>query len=82
MAVSGSGLGIIWILNVLNVYKSTSEDVGYYLLAWALYTLIMFVASLRVHKAMSVTFFLLLVGFILLVVGHFSDPCFQCYCWL
>ncbi len=71
------GLGIIWILNVLNVYKSTSEDVGYYLLAWALYTLIMFVASLRVHKAMSVTFFLLLVGFILLVVGHFSDPVFN-----
>jgi len=71
------GLGIIWVLNILDVYKSTSSDVGYYLLAWALYTLIMFIASLRVHKAMAVTFFLLLVGFILLVVGHFADPVFN-----
>ena len=68
------GLGIIWILNTLDVYKSSTTDVGYFMLAWTLYTVIMFVASLRVHKAMAITFFLLLIGFILLVAGHFGYP--------
>ena len=68
------GLGIIWILNILDVYKSSTTDVGYFMLAWTLYTVIMFVASLRVHKAMAITLFLLLIGFILLVAGHFGYP--------
>lgn len=34
----------------------------------------MFIASLRVHKAMAITFGLLLIGFILLVLGHFGFP--------
>ena len=71
------GLSIIWILNILGVYSSSSADVGYFLLGWTLYTLIMFVASLRIHKAMSITFLLLLVGFILLVIGHFGNPVFN-----
>lgn len=71
------GLGIIWLLNHHNIYNSSSSDVGFFLLAWALYTTIMFIASLRVHKAMAITFFLLLVGFILLVIGHFGDPIFN-----
>ncbi len=71
------GLGIIWVLNFFDVYKSSSSDVGYYLLAWMLYTIIMFVASLRVHKAMAITFGLLVVGFLLLIIGHFGDPIFN-----
>ncbi len=71
------GLGIIWMLNYFNIYPSSSGDVGYYLLAWAFYTLIMFIASLRVHTAMAFTFGTLLLGFILLVIGHFSDPVFN-----
>ncbi|MBC8006377.1 MAG: acetate uptake transporter, partial [Verrucomicrobia bacterium] len=59
------------------VYESSHTDVGYYMLAWTLYTLILFVASLRVHKAMAITFGLLLIGFILLVVGHFGNPVFN-----
>ena len=34
----------------------------------------MFIASLRVHKAMSFTFGTLLIGFILLVLEHFYLP--------
>jgi hypothetical protein len=68
------GLGIIWILNFYKIYESSTTDVGYYLIAWTLYTAIMFVASLRVHKAMAVTFVTLLLGFILLDIGHFVDP--------
>lgn len=71
------GLGIIWILNIFDIYSSSTTDVGYYLLGWTLYTAIMFVASFRVHKAMTVTFLLLLIGFILLVIGHFANPIFN-----
>ncbi len=68
------GLGIIWILNHFNIYKSSHHDVGFYLVGWTLYTAIMFVASLRVHKAMMVTFGTLLIGFILLDLAHFGMP--------
>lgn len=71
------GLGIIWMLNFFKVYESSHTDVGYYLLAWTLYTLILFVASLWVHKAMAITFGLLQIGFILLVAGHFGNPVFN-----
>lgn len=71
------GLGIIWLLNYFKVYESSPTDVGYFLLAWTLYTAIMFIASLWVHKAMTITFTLLLIGFILLVVGHLGNPAFN-----
>lgn len=71
------GLGIIWMLNNFEIYQSSATDVGYYLVAWTLYTTIMFIASLRVHKAMAFTFGTLLLGFILLDVGHFGNPMFN-----
>ena len=71
------GLGIIWMLNHFEIYVSSRSDVGYYLLAWALYSSIMFAASLRVHKAMAITFGLLVIGFILLILGHFGSPVFN-----
>lgn len=71
------GLGIIWLLNVLKVYEASATDVGYYLVAWTLYTAIMFVASWRVHTAMAFTFLTLIIGFILLVLGHFGSPTFN-----
>ncbi|TLX74031.1 hypothetical protein E9993_13080 [Labilibacter sediminis] len=68
------GLGIIWILNHFGIYKSTGTDVGFFLIAWTLYTIIMFVASFRVHTAMTFTFGTLVVGFILLDLAHFGMP--------
>ncbi|HBG24115.1 MAG: hypothetical protein A2X17_05390 [Bacteroidetes bacterium GWF2_41_61] len=71
------GLGLIWIMNFLDVYKSNTSDIGYFMLVWTLFTLILFIASLRVSKAMAMTFALLLVGFTLLVAGHFGNPVFN-----
>jgi uncharacterized protein len=71
------GLGVIWLLNAFKIYEASKTDVGFYLLAWTLYTAVMFIASLRVHKAMVVTFGTLLLGFILLDIGHFGDPVFN-----
>lgn len=66
------GLGIIWILNHLGIYKSTESDVGYFLISWTLLTAIFWVGSLFIHSAMAITFTLLLIGFILLDLGHFG----------
>lgn len=44
--------------------KITATDVGYFLLAYTIYTAIMFIASFAVHVAMVLTFFTLLLGFI------------------
>jgi succinate-acetate transporter protein len=68
------GLGIIFILNYFKIYESSQTDVGFFLLVWTLYTAIMFIASLWIHKAMTVTFITLLLGFMFLDIGHFVDP--------
>ncbi len=68
------GLGIIWLLNHFDIYSASHTDIGWYLIAWALYTCILLVASFWVSKAMAITFILLEIGFILLVVGHFGYP--------
>jgi uncharacterized protein len=68
------GLGMIWILNFFGIYVSSGTDVGYYLVAWTFLTFIFWVGSLFIHTAMSITFSLLLAGFILLVFGHFGFP--------
>lgn len=67
------GLGIIWLLNHFDIYKLSETDVGYYLVAWTLFTAILFIGALRVHMAMTSTFALLLLGFVLLDIGHFVD---------
>jgi uncharacterized protein len=68
------GLGIIWLLNQFNVYPSSMTDVGLYLVGWTLITALFFIGSLFIHTAMVVTFFTLLLGFILLDFGHFGHP--------
>lgn len=68
------GLGIIWILNHHGIYKSSGTDVGYYLVAWTLLTLIFWVGSFFIHTAMATTFSSLVLGFILLDLAHFGFP--------
>lgn len=68
------GLGIIWILNHFEIYKSSGTDVGYFLVAWTLLTVIFWIGSFFIHSAMAITFTSLLLGFILLDIGHFGCP--------
>ena len=76
-----TGFGAFWLSfalillgNRYRIFESSPSDVGCFLLAFTLYTLILWVASLKVHKAMFVTFSLLLVGFVLLDLAHFGFP--------
>lgn len=68
------GLGIIWMLNHYDIYQSSGTDIGLYLVAWTLLTVIFWVGSLFIHTAMAVTFTTLLIGFILLDIGHLGNP--------
>jgi succinate-acetate transporter protein len=68
------GLGIIFILNHFNIYHCSTTDVGWYLVAWTIYTFIMWIPAMKVHGAMGLTFTLLLIGFILLDLAHFGYP--------
>jgi uncharacterized protein len=54
--------------------KASTTDVGWFLVAWTLFTAILWVGALRIHGAMATTFTLLLAGFILLDAGHFGFP--------
>ncbi len=60
--------------NHFGVFRASTTDVGWFLVAWTLYTAIMWVGAIRIHGAMAVTFTLLLIGFILLDLGHFGFP--------
>ncbi len=63
--------GVILICNALGVYQSSHQDVGFFLIGYTVYTLIMWIPAMRIHSAMALTFTLLLIGFILLDVAHF-----------
>jgi len=67
-------LGIIFIFNHLNIYHSSTTDVGWFLVGWTIYTFIMWIPAMKIHGAMAITFTLLLIGFILLDIGHFGYP--------
>lgn len=68
------GLSIIFMLNHFGIYASSGTDVGFFLIAWTLFTLILWVASWFIHAAMATTFTTLVIGFLLLDVGHFGFP--------
>jgi len=65
---------IIQLFNKLDIYHSSTTDIGYFLIVWTLYTMILWVASLYINGAASFTFTLLVLGFILLDLAHFGFP--------
>ena len=69
-------LALIFISNKYQIFPVSQQELGYYLVAWTLYTAIMWVAAMRIHGAMAITFTTLLIGFILLDLAKFVDPSF------
>jgi len=70
-------LALIFIGNRYEIFVTSPTDLGWYLIAWTLFTLIMWVAAMRIHGAMAITFTLLLVGFILLDLSKFVSDSFH-----
>jgi succinate-acetate transporter protein len=62
-------LGLIWFLADAVPegwvhLKITPHDIGLFLLGYTIYTFIMWIAAMRIHTAMALTFTTLLLGFI------------------
>lgn len=55
-------------------WTSSTTDIGWFLVAWMLYSLILWFGAIGIHSAMATTFTTLVLGFILLIMGHFGNP--------
>jgi succinate-acetate transporter protein len=53
-------------------YKSSETAVGFYLLLWGVFTLFMFIGTLKLSTALQVIFFTLTVLFFLLAISDFT----------
>ena len=62
----------IFFGNEFNLWKAAPMDMALYLLVWGGYTTIMLAGALRIHKAMTVTFATLALGFFLLSAEFFA----------
>jgi succinate-acetate transporter protein len=60
--------------NHFGIFVASATDIGWFLVAWTLFTVILWLGAIRIHAAMAWTFTLLLIGFVLLDVGHFGFP--------
>ncbi len=65
--------GAFWISLVLmmlgnkhGIFVLEPRDMGFFMVGWTLFTVILWIGALRIHGAMALTFTLLLIGFILL----------------
>lgn len=67
-------LCLILLGNHYDIYKSNTTDVGWFLIAWTAYTVIMWIGSWRTNGALALTFTLLVIGFVLLDLAHFGFP--------
>ena len=78
-ATAFSSYGAFWIsywalvhFDAGNIQGDAGNAVGLYLVAWGIFTLYMWVASLRTSVAVSTIFFLLWITFFLLGIGDWS----------
>lgn len=67
-------LGLLLLGNNFGVFAASTTDIGWFLVAFTLYTVIMWIGSMRTNGALAFTFTLLLAGFILLDLAHFGFP--------
>jgi uncharacterized protein len=54
------------------VLAFTAVDLGFFLLAWTIFTLLLFIGSMKHHTALAIVFLTLLLGFIGLDIKEFA----------
>jgi uncharacterized protein len=60
----------IWLNNQVGFVEISGTDVGWFLVVFTLLTLIYFIGSMKQNSALAWVFLTLLLGFILLDIGH------------
>ena len=63
-------LGGIFLFKGFGLFNISTTDVGWFLVVFTLLTFIYFIGAMRQHSALAVIFLTLLIGFILLDLGH------------
>jgi succinate-acetate transporter protein len=73
--------GCFWIALILmllgnhfNLYVSSENDIGWFLVAWTAFTAILWFGAIRISGVLGLIFTLLLTGFVLLDLAHFGFP--------
>ena len=54
-----------------NLFPVSKADVGWFLIGWSLFSTILWIGSIKISKAMFLTFTTLMIGFVLLDLEHF-----------
>lgn len=63
---------LIWINPFESIAKADDISMGFYLLIWGIFTLLMFIGTLKHNRALQVVFSTLTVLFFLLAIGDFT----------
>ncbi len=63
---------LIWIKPFDAILPADMTSMGWYLLLWGIFTLLMFVATLRLNRGLQVVFLSLSALFFLLAIGDFT----------
>ncbi len=63
-------LGGIFLSTQMGLFNITGTDIGWFLVVFTLLTAIFFVGAMKQNGAMALVFLTLLIGFILLDIGH------------
>lgn len=78
------GYGAFWISLILimlsgrfNLFPVQHHDLTWFLVAYTIFTAVLWVCALRISKNLAVVFTLLLLGFIFLVLAHVGLPIFK-----
>jgi hypothetical protein len=74
-----TGYGCFWIAlaamlvaKKYDLFPVSNSDLAWFLAVWGLFSAILLIATLKIHKAMFLTFATLTVGFFLLAFEHFG----------
>jgi succinate-acetate transporter protein len=77
-ATAFTAYGLFWwsfiaiVMNPFGVTAADSAGMGFYLLLWGIFTLFMFIGTLKHNRATQVVFLSLTVLFFLLAIGDFT----------
>jgi len=63
-------LGSIFLFKELGLFSITTADIGWFLVAFTCFTFILFLGAMKQSWMLSFVFLTLLIGFILLDIGH------------
>jgi succinate-acetate transporter protein len=64
----------LWVVETIwpEEFTTDATAAGWYLFAWGVFTGLMFIATLRINRALQVVFFTLTVLFVLLAIGKWT----------